>query len=477
MSKGVINVMISLSDCKQIHCIGIGGIGLSGIAEILKSRGFEVSGSDMRESDTTERLLEHGIKIFLGHRAKNVENADLVIYSTAVSKDNPELKRAKELGIPTLTRAEMLGRLMEDFETSIAISGTHGKTTTTSMISLMLDKAQKDPTILVGGNLGQFGGNVRVGHSEYFVTEACEYMDAFLSIRPKIEIILNIDSDHLDYFKDIEHIANSFKEFAKLVPEDGVIIAYDANPFVRSIVKDMDNVVTFGFNENCDYSVEDIMFNANGNPQFYVNHHGMRLCTVMMSIPGEHNILNALAAIACCHTLGVDVGDMVETLENYTGTQRRFDIMGTTNNNIKIIDDYAHHPTEIKATLDAVSNMKYKNLWCLFQPHTYTRTIALFNEFAESFEKADVVVLAEIFAAREKNIHKISSEGLVKEIKKDYPRKEVYFYPDFEEMANFVYDSAEPGDLIITMGAGDIYKVGERILEIDQELYKGGYAR
>ena len=475
--KGVIITMISLSDCRHIHCIGVGGIGLSGIAEILKSRGYEVSGSDMRESDTTERLLEHGIRIFLGHRGKNVENADLVIYSTAVSKDNPELKRAKELGIPTMTRAEMLGILMEEYKTSIAISGTHGKTTTTSMISLILNRAQMDPTILVGGNLGEFGGNVRVGESQFFVTEACEYMDAFLSSRPRIEIILNIDSDHLDYFKDIEHIANSFREFAKRVPDDGVIIAYDANPFVRSIVKDMDNVITFGFSDSCDYSVEDVIFNSSGNPQFYVNYHGMRLCTVMMSIPGEHNILNALAAIACCHYLGVDVSDIVETLEEYKGTQRRFDIMGTTNNNIKLIDDYAHHPTEIKATLDAVSNMKYKNLWVLFQPHTYTRTMALFDEFAESFERADVVVLAEIYAAREKNIHKISSESLVKEIKKDYPRKEVYFYPDFEEMANFVYENAEPGDLVITMGAGDIYKVGERILEIDREAYKGGYSR
>lgn len=462
--------MVKLSDCKQIHCIGIGGIGLSAIAEILLARGYKVSGSDMRESDMTERLISHGANIFLGHRAKNVEGADLVVYSAAVGYDNPELVRAKELGIPTASRAEILGLLMSEYESSIAISGTHGKTTTTSMVSLILKNAQKDPTILVGGNLPEIGGNVRVGHSQHFVTEACEYMDSFLSLKPRIEIILNIDSDHLDYFKDIEHIARSFEKFASLVPENGTIIAYDANPFVKSVVKDMPNVVTYGFNESCDYYVSDIAFNAEGMPDFNVNHNGNVLCNIQLSIPGEHNILNSLAAFACCHILGVDLDPMVSTLENFTGTQRRFDIMGVTSSGIKIIDDYAHHPTEIKATLSAVKNMKHNKMWCLFQPHTYTRTMALFDEFAESFEDADKVVLAEIYAAREKNIYKISSKGLVNKIKEAYPSKDAYFFKDFEEIASFVYNNAEPGDLVITMGAGDIYKVGEMILEKDRRF-------
>lgn len=475
--KGALFTMIRLSDCKQIHCIGIGGIGLSAIAEILIFSGYDVSGSDMRESETTERLMDHGANIFLGHRAKNVDGADLVIYSAAIARSNPELIRAEEQGIPTASRAEILGMLMKDYENSIAISGTHGKTTTTSMVSLILRNAQLDPTILVGGNLSELNGNVRVGNGAFFVTEACEYMDSFLSLKPKIEVILNIDSDHLDYFKDIDHIQNSFSRFAGLVPEDGVIIAYDANPFVRSVVKGRKNVITFGFGSGCDYNVEDIIFDASGTPQFYVNYKAARLCGVKLKIPGEHNILNALAAIACCRTLGVDVSTIVETLEEYSGTERRFDILGKTNNNIKIIDDYAHHPTEIKATIEAACHMQFNNMWCLFQPHTYTRTIALFDEFAESFEKADIIVLAEIYAAREKNIFKISSESLLDEIKKDYPRKEVYFYPDFDEMAQFVYDNAEPGDLIITMGAGDINKVGEKILEIDREAFKGEYLK
>ena len=319
--------MVNLSDCRQIHCIGIGGIGLSAIAEILIARGYKVTGSDMRESDITEKLIADGANIFLGHREKNVEGADLVVYSAAVGNDNPELARAKELNIPTATRAEVLGLLMSEYEDSIAISGTHGKTTTTSMVSLILKDAKKDPTILVGGNLSEIGGNVKVGDSRYFVTEACEYMDSFLSLMPKIEIILNIDSDHLDYFKDIDHIVRSFETFASLVPEDGTIIAYDANPFVKSVVKERANVVTYGLNESCDYYAGDIVFNGEGMPDFNVNHRGKVLCNVQLSIPGEHNILNSLAAFACCHILGVEAESIARTLQSFTGTQRRFDIM------------------------------------------------------------------------------------------------------------------------------------------------------
>ncbi|MCB6992150.1 UDP-N-acetylmuramate--L-alanine ligase [bacterium 210820-DFI.6.37] len=460
--------MVNLSDCKQIHCIGIGGIGLSAIAEILIARGYTVTGSDMRQSDITERLTADGAHIFLGHRAENVEGADLIVYSAAVGNDNPELARARQQGIPTASRAEILGLLMSEYESSIAISGTHGKTTTTSMVSLILKNAQKDPTILVGGNLAEIGGNVKVGKSQHFVTEACEYMDSFLCLKPKIEIILNIDSDHLDYFKDIDHIASSFEKFASLVPEDGTIIAYDANPFVKSVVEGRPNVVTYGFHESCDYYVSDITFNADGMPDFNVNHGGKTLCNIQLSVPGEHNILNSLAAFACCHILGVDERDIADTLRQFTGTQRRFDILGTTSNGIKIIDDYAHHPTEIKATLSAVKNMKHNKLWCLFQPHTYTRTMALFDDFAESFGDTDKVVFAEIYAAREKNIHKISSKELAEQVKATHPDKEAYFFADFEEIADFVYSNAQPGDLVITMGAGDIYRVGERILEKDR---------
>ena len=461
------SMMVDLNNIKNIHCIGIGGIGLSAIADILISRGFTVTGSDMNQNETVERLMRDGAKISLGHMAKNVEGTDLVVYSAAIGKDNPEIVRANELGIPCVTRAQMLGTLMKDYETSIAVSGTHGKTTTTSMISLIMQNARLDPTILVGGNLGEIHGNVRVGQSEYFITEACEYVDSFLELSPKIEIILNIDSDHLDYFKDINHIVSSFEVFAGLLPEDGLLFAYNANPFVRQVIKDRKNVITFGVSENSDYYADDISFDQDGNPSFAVMHGGEELTRIHLSIPGEHNLLNALAACACCHTLGVDADMIASTLREFKGTQRRFDVMGMTREGMKIIDDYAHHPTEIKATLDAASNMKHGRMWCIFQPHTYTRTIALFKEFGEAFKKADVVVLAEIYAAREKNIHKISSKSLVSEIKKDFPDKDVYFFSDFEDIASFVYNNAGPDDLVLTMGAGDVYKIGEMILELD----------
>lgn len=456
--------MICLSDHKNIHCIGVGGIGLSAIAEILLSRGYRVSGSDMKESDITENLAHKGVKIYIGHRAANVEDVDLIVYSAAVGKDNPELVRAAEKGIQTATRAEMLGVLMDEYENSIAISGTHGKTTTTSMVSLILEKAKLEPTILVGGTLSEIGGNVKVGHSKYFITEACEYMDSFLNLKPKTEIILNIDSDHLDYFKDIDHIASSFDKFAKLIPSDGKLIAYDANPFVNKIVTNVPNAITFGYSEGCAYRITNVVFNASGMPAFDVSYNGELLGTVQLAVPGEHNILNSTAAFACCHQLGVSTECIIETLEGFTGTQRRFDIIGTTAKGVKLVDDYAHHPTEIKATLSAAHNIPHEKLWCIFQPHTYTRTTALFDDFAEAFAEADNLILAEIYAARETNIHKISAKSLAERIQETHPDKNVMFEADFDKIAKFVKKNAAKGDLVITMGAGDIYKVGELIL-------------
>lgn len=457
--------MINLSDYKNIHCIGIGGVGLSAIAEILNSRGYNVSGSDMNKSAITDRLANNGITINIGHRTENVENADLIVYSAAIAEENPEIKRARELNIPLAGRAEVLGTLMNDFEESIAISGTHGKTTTTSMVSLILEAAKVDPTILVGGNLAEIGGNVKVGHSDYFVTEACEYRDSFLELQPKIEVILNIDSDHLDYFKDIDHIVSSFEKFANLVPANGKIIAYDANPFVDKVIRNLDNAITYGYNRHCDYHIHDVNFNEKGMPSFDVDYHGENIGHVILNVPGEHNILNSVAALACCHQLGIDNQTIIETLGFYHGTQRRFDIQGKTKDGILVVDDYAHHPTEIMATLSACKNIPHGKLWCLFQPHTYTRTLALFDEFAESFADADVLILADIYAAREKDIYNISSANLADTIKKRHPEKEVIYLDSFEKIADYVKGNASSNDLVLTMGAGDIYKIGKMILE------------
>ena len=460
---------MNLKDYKHIHCIGIGGIGLSAVAEIFLSRGYKLSGSDMKQSTITDRLIECGAEVFFEHSASNLGDTDLLVYSNAVSMENPEIVEAKKRGIPCITRAEALGALMDDYKTSVAISGTHGKTTTTSMISLILEEAKLSPTILVGGILDQFKGNYKVGNSEYFVTEACEYMDSFLSLRPWMEVILNIDSDHLDYFKDIDHIAKSFSEFANQVPENGYVIAYDSNPFVHAITEELNcNVVKFGYNETSDFYAKNIKFNDKGCPSFDLYQKGELKTSVQLSIPGEHNVSNSLAATAACVCMGVGIDVIKSTLESFTGTQRRFDIVGRTNSGLTVIDDYAHHPTEIKATLAAAKNVPHKIIWCLFQPHTYTRTLALFDQFANAFGDADKLILAEIYAAREKNIYKLSSKKLQEEIKKQHPEKEVYFMPDFESMAEFVVNNANEGDLIITMGAGDIYKVGEIILEKDK---------
>ena len=460
---------MNLSNFKHIHCIGIGGIGLSAVAEIFLSRGYAVSGSDMKQSTVTDQLERSGAKIYFQHSAENLGDTDLLVYSNAVSMENPEIVEAKKRGIPCVTRAEALGALMADYSSSVAISGTHGKTTTTSMISLILEEAKRTPTILVGGILDQFKGNYKVGQGEFFVTEACEYMDSFLSLAPWMEVILNIDSDHLDYFKDIDHIARSFNAFAHKVPENGYVIAYDSNPFVKAIVEDLNcNVVTFGYNETSNFYAKNIRFNETGCPSFDLYQNEVLRTSIQLSIPGEHNVLNSLAATAACVIMGVDIDTIKKTLEAFTGTQRRFDIVGKTKNNMTIVDDYAHHPTEIKATLAAAKNVPHKNIWCLFQPHTYTRTLALFDQFANAFEDADKLILAEIYAAREKNIYKLSSKKLQEEIKKQHPEKEVYFMPEFDNMADFVINNASEGDLIITMGAGDIYKVGEIILEKDK---------
>ena len=464
-------IMLDITQYKHIHCIGIGGIGVSAIAEILNSQGYTVSGSDMKKSDVTERLLYQGIRVYQGHAAENIEGADLIVYSAAVSPENPEIVAAKEQNIPVVTRAEALGSLMSEYGTSIAISGTHGKTTTTSMVSLILEKAGTDPTILIGGNLSEFHGNAKIGHSRYFVTEACEYMDSFLSLRPKIEIILNIDSDHLDYFKDIDHIVQSFDQFARLVPEGGYIVAYDANPFVASILQklDQERIITFGFSAGSTYSAADLHFDENGYPEFDVMKAGKKLAHLHLSVPGEHNIANALAAFAACHTLDVDPAIITEVLNQFHGTQRRFDVIGTTADGVRLIDDYAHHPTEIKATLKAAQQMPHNRLWCLFQPHTYTRTMALFDEFAESFGDADVLCMAEIFAAREKNIYKISSRELIRKIRKEHPDKQAYYFHTLEDIAQFVADNAMPGDTVITMGAGDIYKIADMLMKQPEE--------
>ena len=388
-----------------VHFIGIGGISMSGLAEVLLSRGFRVSGSDSVVSPLTEHLQQDGAVVYEGQRASNItDDIDVVVYTAAVHEDNPEFAEAVRRGIPMLTRAELLGQMMKNYQDAVAISGTHGKTTTTSMVTEILLAAEADPTISVGGILHSIGGNIRIGHSGCFVTEACEYTNSFHSFFPTIAVILNIREDHLDFFKDIDDIRDSFHTFAKLLPENGLLIINADIPDYRKLMGDIAcRMVTFALeNEEADYRAADIVYN-----------------------------------------------------------ERRFELKGELGG-VTVVDDYAHHPDEIRATLLAAKKLHKKKIWCVFQPHTYTRTKALMKEFAEALALADEVVLAKIYPARETDTLGISSANLAVELEK--LGKKVHYFESFDEIENFLLENCVPNELLITMGAGDVVKIGESLL-------------
>lgn len=453
--------MIDLEKYKHYHFIGIGGIGMSALAEILLSEGYRVSGSDMKRSEITDHLASLGAVIHEGHRAENLEDADIVIYTVAIPESNPEYSRAVVKGIPLFTRAELLGEMMRRKKYAIAISGAHGKTTTTSMISLILEHAGFDPTLLVGGNLPEIHGNVKIGRSDFLVTESCEYKDSFLDMRPSVAVILNIAEEHLDYFTGgISQIKSSFEQFASLVPTNGKIIAGWQNEHVRDVLKGLDrNIITYGLGIGYDYYAENIVFNELGLPSFDAYCRGEFLGSAQLKVPGEHNVSNAMAAMACTHSLGAPVDKILETLSSFTGTSRRFEFICKLPAGTIIVDDYAHHPDEIRATLKAAKNIPVEKVWCIFQPHTYTRLRDLMGPFTDAFQDADVVVLAKVYPAREQDIYGVHSDDLYRNIKQKYPEKEVYYFDTFEEIAEFVKSNVGPHDMAMTMGAGDIYKV------------------
>ena len=446
----------------HIFFMGIGGISMSGLAEILLSEGFRVSGADRQKSPLTEALSEKGAAIYYGQKKENLASApDLIVYTSAIREDNPEFIAGNELGIPFLTRAQLLGQMMKNYKIPIAVSGTHGKTTTTSMLSQILLNADTDPTLSIGGIYQAIGGNIRVGGSDYFVTEACEYTNSFLSFFPKVGIILNIEEDHLDFFKDLDDIRNSFHEFAKLLPAGGTLVINGDIPHVEQITDSLScEVVTFG-TSSCDYVPSNITYDEFGHPSFDLKGPDGKTRSYALRVPGLYNVYNAAAAVATAELLGIDAQIIREALSDFKGTDRRFEYKGQMNG-ITIIDDYAHHPTEITATLHAAQNYPHKTIWCVFQPHTYSRTKAFLPEFAEALSIADKIVLADIFAAREKDTLGISSETLRKEI--ENRGHECYYFPTFAEIENFLIENCTKGDLLITMGAGDVVKIGENLL-------------
>ena len=448
----------------HVHFIGIGGISMSGLAEILLKEGFTISGSDSKPSALTEHLISLGASVFYPQKSENViDGIDVVVYTAAIHEDNPELMEVRRQNLPTLTRAELLGQLMKNYKTPIAISGTHGKTTTTSMMSHILLAAEKDPTISVGGILKAIGGNIRVGNSDVFVTEACEYTNSFLDFFPKISVILNVEEDHMDFFKDIDDIRLSFHRFAALLPKDGALIINKNIEKMETITDGLAcKVITYSEIQDADYCASNIEFDELGNASFDLIKYGECAGRIKLSVAGNHNVSNALSVIAVADQMNIDLDTIQKGILSFTGTDRRFQYKGEVNG-ITVIDDYAHHPTEIKATLTSARNYPHREIWCIFQPHTYTRTKAFFHEFAEALSLADHVILADIYAARETDTLGMSSEALAEELKQ--MGTDAYYLSSFEAIEKFALEKCIHGDVLITMGAGDVVNIGDSLLQ------------
>lgn len=455
-----------MSDIKKgahIHFIGIGGISMSGLAQIVLKDGYKVTGSDRSESPITNKLKNLGAEIFIGHNAENIKGAKLVVHTAAVKEDNPEMQAAVKAGIRLIDRAEFLGAIMKNYRCSVGVSGTHGKTTTTSMLAHALIHADMDPTISVGGELDIIDGNIRCGNSEYFVTEACEYTNSFLKFYPTIALITNIEEDHLDFFSGIEEIRKSFRAFAELTRGIGTVVAMGDDENVRIALDGADlDIITYGMTDKNDYYPMNVVYHA-GYPSFDIYKNGEKQCSVNLNVPGEHNILNTLASVAVCSLMGVDAQTAADGVETFKGTHRRFEKKGFCSEAV-VIDDYAHHPTEIKATLKAANAFPHNKIWCIFQPHTYSRTRTLWNEFTDAFCDADKLIMTHIYAAREVFDGVTRPENLVKDINEKHGIDAQYI-DDFKEIAKYVKENVQKGDIVFTMGAGDVTDIGCMLTE------------
>jgi len=447
---------------KSIYFMGIGGVSMSGLAELLHDNGYSVSGSDQQKSKFTNHLKDLGVKIFIGQKAENIsDDIDIVVYTVAVKEDNPEFKAAVSKNIKIIDRAEFLGLVMKKYENPICVAGVHGKTSTTSMISQTLLEGDFSPTISVGGFFKPINGNFKIGEQKYFVVESCEYYDSFLKFYPKVGIILNIEEDHLDYFSGIDQINESFNKFAKNISRDGALIINNETENFNLITKDVScEIITFGINDG-DISAKNISYNE-GCGNFDIYYKGEFAVHIELSVPGEHNIKNCLASFGACKVLKISADIFNKAMKNFSGSDRRFQHKGEING-VTVVDDYAHHPTEIKTTLQASKNMTFSNVWCVFQPHTYTRTKTLFDDFVTAFDDADKIIILDIYAAREIDNGEIHSEDLVKELKSR--GLDAYYIKSFDECVDFLYENCIPNELLITMGAGDVYIVGEMLLD------------
>ena len=449
-----------LKSIKRIHFIGIGGSGMCPLAEILHKEGYILSGSDNNETDTLARIRALGIPVAMGQRAENIEGAEMIVYTAALLQDNPELVAAKESGIPTFERSKLLGAVTRIYPNSICISGTHGKTTSCSMLTQVLIEADFDPTAVIGGKLPLTGSNGMVGHSEHMVCEACEFVDTFLDLSPDVAVVLNIDEDHLDYFKTLDNLKKSFTKFASMATKAIIYNGDDANT-VEAILPALKESgkpgITFGFEKSNDYYADNIS-NNNEYDSFDLVRHGEKLGRVTLSIPGKHNIYNALAVIAAAMYSGVTFEQCARGIADFHGAGRRFEKLAEIDG-ITIADDYAHHPRELEVTLNTAMNMGYKKVWAVFQPFTYSRTAMLFDDFVRVLQIPDRCIMTEIMGSREINTYGIYTEQLAEKIPGSV------WFNTFEEVAQYAVDNAESGDLIITLGCGDIYKAAKIMIK------------
>lgn len=446
-----------IDSVKRIHMIGIGGSGMSPLAEILHAKGYRLTGSDNNPSYTLDRIRSLGIPVAMGHRAENIGDAELVIYSAAIMQDNAELAEARRRGIPTLERSYLLGDLTRKYDDVIGVCGTHGKTTVTSMITQILMEAELDPSAVIGGQLPALNSNCRVGHSELLVCESCEYVDTFLKLSPDIAVLLNVDDDHMEYFKTMDRLIASFGKFAESATK-AVIVNEDDDKAMRAVKDVKKDCITFGYGENCDYRAENVSFVNGAFGKFTLTHHGAALCEITLHVPGKHNVLNAVAAAAAALYVGADTESIRRGLSAFHGAKRRFEIL-YNKNGITIADDYAHHPSELQATLETAKALPYQRVIAVFQPFTYSRTAMLLEDFARVLKTADHVVLSEIMGSREINTYNIYSADLAAKI------EGCVWFRTFEEIADYIAANAREGDLILTMGCGDIYKAAKRMIE------------
>lgn len=446
-----------LENKKHIHFIGIGGSGMFPIVQILHSEGFYITGSDNNETETVKIERAMGIPVFMGQREENIKGADLIVYTAAIMSDNPELIAAKASGVLCVERSIMLGEITRRYDRAICISGTHGKTTTSALLTQILVKAKKDPTAVIGGKLPLINGSGIAGKSDLMVCESCEFVDTFLKLSPNIAVILNIDEDHLDYFKTLDNIIKSFNKFAKMADKCIIVNGDDENS-LRAI-KDISNVkiVKFGYREGNDFVIKNVSFDGYGY-SYDLFFNSEYLMHVVLSVPGEHNILNSAAAVACAIEVGVSKDDIEKAIPTFSGAGRRFERLGVVNG-FTVVDDYAHHPKEIEVTLKAAKKLHFNKIWAVFQPFTYSRTAMLLSDFATALSIADNVVLSEIMGSREKNTYNIYSKDLADKI------DGCVWFNTFGEIADYVFKNAQENDLVITLGCGDVYKCAKMILQ------------